>query len=95
MGIHLEEPARVDEPKAAQDYSEVLSRVASDRQPVIVRRNGKDLAAVITLEHLEVLQDALARHAAEKLASQIDWDRVVTESPPSPQWLDGDEPKPF
>ncbi len=91
----LAEPGRVDEPRAAQEYSEVLTQVASEHRPVIVRLNGADLAAVIPLEHLELLQDLLARQEAERLAGQVDWDRLVKTSPPPQSWFDGDEPKPF
>src|SRR5437870_8539295 len=91
----LLEPGRVDEPRAAEEYSDVLTQVACDHKPVIVRRNGADLAAVIPLEHLELLQDLLARQEAERLASQVDWDQLVKKSPPPQGWFDGDEPKPF
>ena len=89
------EPVRVDEPRAAEEYSEVLSRVASQHQHIIVRREGKDLAAVIPVEQLELLQDALARQEAERLATETDWDRLVNKCPPAPDWFEGDEPKPF
>jgi prevent-host-death family protein len=91
----LAEPGRVDEPRAAKEYSDVLTQVACDHRPVIVRRNGADLAAVIPLEHLELLQDLLARREAERLASQVNWGRLVKTSPPPQAWFDGDEPKPF
>jgi prevent-host-death family protein len=91
----LPEPGRVDEPRVAKEYSDVLTRVASDHRPVIVRRNGADLAAVVPLEHLELLQDLLARQEAERIASQLDWDRLVKTSPPPQAWFNGDEPKPF
>ena len=42
----IPEPSRVDEPRAAHEYADVLSRVAAERRPLIVRRNGTDLAAV-------------------------------------------------
>ena len=88
-------PTRVDEPQAAQEYSAMLSRVASEHKPVIVCRSGEDLAAVVPLEHLELLQDALARQEAERIASGIDWDRLIKNHPPAQKWFDGDEPKPF
>ncbi len=91
----LTDPGHVDEPREAQEFSDVLSRVASDHRPVIVRRNGEDLAAVIPLEHLELLREVLARQDVEKLAAQIDWDRLVKTRPPAQEWFDGDEPKPF
>ena len=57
----LAEPGRVDEPQAAQEYSDVLSQVAAEGKPLIVRRNGEDLAAVIPLKHLELLREVVAR----------------------------------
>src|SRR3954452_18390976 len=102
VGVHamtvpsfLGEPSRVDDPRAAQEYSDVLTRVARDRQPVIVRRNGEDLAAVIPLEHLELLREVLARQEVERLAAQIDWDRARQTLRPSQAWFEGDEPKLF
>jgi hypothetical protein len=47
---YLAEPGRVDEPRAAQEFSDVLTQVAAERRAVIVCRNGADLAAVIPLE---------------------------------------------
>lgn len=91
----LIEPERVDEPQRVQEYAEMLSRVASKRQPVIVRRGGADFAAVIALEHLELLQELLAQQDAERLASEMDWTQLAKVSPPPEQWFEGDEPKPF
>ncbi|NUQ65709.1 MAG: hypothetical protein HUU20_24835, partial [Pirellulales bacterium] len=73
----------------------MLSQVGSQRQPVIVRRNGKDLAALVPLEHLEILREVLSRQKAEELAAGIDWEKAVANFQPSPAWFDGDEPKPF
>jgi len=91
----LIEPERVDEPQRVQEYAEVLSRVASERQPVIVRRGGADLAAVIALEHLALLQEFLAQQEAERIASEMDWTQVAKVAPPPQQWFEGDEAKPF
>src|ERR1700716_356907 len=90
----LEEPGRVDEPRAAQEYADVLSQVAAEHRPVIVRRNGEDLAAVIPLEHLELVREVLAREEVEKLAAQIDWERARPVSRPAQSWFD-DEDNPF
>ena len=86
----LDELGRVDEPRAAREYSEVLTQVASERRPVIVRRNGEDLAAVIPLEHLEFVREVLARQEVERLAAQIDWERAKTLRPPQ-AWFDADD----
>ncbi len=88
------EPVYVDEPHGAREYADVLSRVAVNHQTVVVRRRGIAYAAVISLEHLQMLQDALARQEAEGLASEIDWSRLAKTAPPA-EWLEGDEPKPF
>jgi len=91
----LTETSRVDEPRQVQEYADVLSRVASERQPVIVQRGGSDLAAVVPLEHLELLRDLMARQEAEKLAGQLDWNRLTKTHSPPQEWFNGDEPKPF
>jgi prevent-host-death family protein len=91
----LLEPGRVDEPEAAQEYSDVLTRVATEHRPMIVRRNGEDLAAVIPLEHLDMVREVLARQDVAKLVAQIDWERARQTLRPPQEWFDGDEPKPF
>jgi hypothetical protein len=95
MAIPVLEPGHVDEPQAVREYADVLSRVASRHQPVIVRRDGIDLAAVVPLEYLELLQDVLARQDAESRAAQLNWDEIVKTRRPAQKWFDGDEPKPF
>jgi hypothetical protein len=87
----LDEPGRVDEPLAAQEYADVLSRVAAERRPVILRRNGTDLAAVIPLEHLELVREVLARQEVEKQAAQIDWGQAGKTLRPPQTWFDDDD----
>src|SRR5206468_12084779 len=91
----LEGPGRVAEPPAAKEYADVLSQVAAAGRPVIVRRNGEDLAAVISVEHLELVREVLARQEMEKLAGQIDWDQAREKLRPPQEWFAGEEPKPF
>jgi prevent-host-death family protein len=91
----LTEPNRVDEPAAAREYSDVLSQVASDGRPVIVRRNGEDFAAIVPIEHLELVREVLGRKEVQELAAKINWGRAVAALRPSPAWFDGDEPTPF
>jgi len=87
----LGEPGRVDEPQGAQEYSDVLSQVAAEHRPVIVRRNGADLAAVIPLELLELLREVAARQDVEQLAARIDWDRLLQTQRPPQAWFDDDD----
>ena len=95
MTVQLQEPSHVDEPRQAQEYADVMSRVAAERRAVIVRRNGADLAAIVPLEFLELLEDAIAMEKAQQLAKKLDRTRLVKTSPPPQSWFDGDEPKPF
>jgi antitoxin (DNA-binding transcriptional repressor) of toxin-antitoxin stability system len=87
----LEEPGRVDEPQAAEGYAAVLSQVVAAGRPVIVRRNGEDLAAVVPLEQLELVREILARQEVERLAAQIDWSRVPSTHRPPQSWFDDDD----
>jgi hypothetical protein len=87
----LSDLGRVDEPEVAQGYSDVLSQVATERRPVIVRRKGEDLAAVVPLELLELLREVLARQEVEDLAARLDWDRLVKTHRPPQAWFDDDD----
>jgi hypothetical protein len=89
------EPMHVDESQIAAGYADVLSQVAERGQPVIVRRGGADLAAVIPLEHLELMQDLIARREAERLAARLNWPALAAQNPPPQNWFEDDEPKPF
>lgn len=95
MSINLQERIHVDEPQQCQEYADVASRVASEKKPVVVVRNGAELVAIVALEHLEILEDALAMEEAQRISRQLDWARLVKENPPPQEWFDRDEPKPF
>ena len=62
---------------------------------MIVRRNGEDLTAVIPLEYLELVREALAHQEMQNLTAQIDWELARKTLQPAQKWFDGDEPKPF
>jgi prevent-host-death family protein len=91
----MEEPNRVDEPQAAQGYADVLSQVVAGGKPVIVRRHGEDLAAVIPLEHLELVREILAHQECERLAAQIHWTQAEALPRPPQSWFDDAEDNPF
>lgn len=95
MTTPIAEPGRVDEPDRGEDYANVLTRVAAEHTPIIVRRGGEDFAAVVPLEYFEMLQDLYLRREAQRIASGLDWEQLVKKSPPSPEWFERDEPKPF
>jgi hypothetical protein len=92
----LEEPGRVDEPQAAQEYAAVLTQVVAAGRPVIVRRNGEDLAAVVPLEHLELVREILAHQEAGGEVGGGDRLDAAREIPCPPQsWFDDEEDNPF
>jgi PHD/YefM family antitoxin component YafN of YafNO toxin-antitoxin module len=84
----LPETDRINEPQAAQEYSDMLSQVVAEGRPVIVRRNGEDLAAIIPLEYLELLREVVAREEVEKQARHIDWNRAPKSLRPPQEWFD-------
>jgi hypothetical protein len=61
---------------------------------VIVRRNGEDLAAVIPLEHLELIREILAHQEMERSAAEVDWTWSKALRPPQ-SWFDDEEDNPF
>ena len=87
----LSDLGHIDEPQVAHEYADVLTQVASEHRPVVVHRNGVDLAAVIPLEYLELLREVLARQVVEELAAQIDWDRLVKPHQPPQEWFEDDD----
>jgi hypothetical protein len=92
-GIAMQPPTHLDEAQFGPCSSELFTRVAADHRPVIVQRDGVDVAAVVPLEFLDLVQDELARQQAERLAEQIAWNPQPSAG--MQQWLEGDEPKPF
>ncbi len=95
MNLLLQEPEKVDEPAEAKGYADVISRVAAEGHPVIVRREGNDLAAIVPLAYLQELLDAQAMEEAKRMAKTIDWEQVRATCRPPQEWFDRDEPKPF
>lgn len=88
-------PGRIDEPRVADEYAAVFSQVATGHRAVIVRRNGQDLAAVVPLEHLELISEELARQEVEKKAARLLWDRLPNTLRPPQSWFDDEEDNPF
>lgn len=89
------ELGRVDEPQKVEEYAAVLSEVAAAQRPIIVRRNGQDLAAVVPLDHLELISEGLARQEVERLAARIPWERLSENLRPPQSWFDDEGDNPF
>lgn len=59
--------------KVRQEFSETLNRVAYGRERIVLRRRGRDLAAVIPMEDLillEELEDRLDVEEAERFLAE-------------------------
>jgi hypothetical protein len=72
-----------------------LFTISAVGRPAIVRRSGEDLAAVVPLEHLELVREFLARQQVERLATQIDCDHAQTTLRPPQSRFDDEEDNPF
>ena len=57
---------RLNVSKAREEFSEVVSRAAYGKERTIVSRRGKDLAAVIPMEDLHLLE-RLAREEMDRI----------------------------
>lgn len=54
-----------------EDLGEVLGRVASERERIVVTRHGRPVAAVIPVEDLELLEDLEDAHDAEAIEQAL------------------------
>ncbi len=78
---------RIAASKARQDLSEILNRAAYQGERIVLNRNGKDVAAIVSvddLRKLEALEDQLDYEAGQKALEKmkakrhrpIPWQRV-------------------
>ena len=76
---------RVKASEARNDFATTLNRVAYGKHAVVLHRRGKDIAAIVPMEDLELLQkledrlDLEAARAALKEAEQegtIPWGKI-------------------
>jgi hypothetical protein len=95
MAQILQERTHVDEPQQLQEYVDVVSQAASQKKTVVLHRDGTELAAIVPLEYLEELEDALAMAEAQRILKTLDLPKLARENPPPQEWFDRDEPKPF
>jgi len=64
---------RLPSGKVRQDFSETVNRVAYGRERIILHRRGRDLAALIPVEDLallEAVEDRLDVEEAEKILAE-------------------------
>jgi PHD/YefM family antitoxin component YafN of YafNO toxin-antitoxin module len=95
MSSHLYEPNRVDEPRQAEEYADVISKVVTEKHAVMLRREGADAAVIIPLDQWEILAEALAMEECQRLLKTMNLREMAKSNPPPQAWFDIDEPKPF
>src|SRR6516162_10067002 len=65
---------RIATGKVRQAFAEMMNRVANGRERIVLHRRGKDVAALIPLEDLtllEALEDRLDVREAEKVLAKL------------------------
>lgn len=79
---------RVSAVDARSNFSDIINRAAYGKERVVLTRRGKDLAAVVPVDDLELLQeiedrkdldDALAALREAKEKGTLPWDKVKAE----------------
>jgi prevent-host-death family protein len=72
--------------KARDEFSDTLNRVAYTGERVVLRRHGKDVAAIVPIEDLEMIEaieDRLDVEAAKKALKEngpnIPWKKLKAE----------------
>ena len=77
--------SRLPASKAREDFSDTVSRVAFTKERVILHRRGKDVAAIVPIEDLrllEQLEDATDLKAARKALKErgsVPYEKARTE----------------
>ena len=72
--------------KACEDFSATLSRVAEKGERIVLHRDGKNIAALIPVQDLTLLEELEDRLDAEDLrAAKEEWEREGRQTTP----LDG------
>ena len=67
----------IDSSTARDDFSDVVGRVRYGHERVIVRKHGKDVAAVIPMEDLDLLERAV--EAAEDRIDVLEAERILND----------------
>ncbi len=56
---------------AKEEFSELINRVAHNKERIILTRRGKDIAAIVPLEDLHLLQKSQSKNDLEEAASAL------------------------
>jgi prevent-host-death family protein len=77
---------RLTASEARTQFSDVVNQVAFKGERVVLHRHGKDVAAIVPVEDLELLEELenrmdldAARAALKEKGSRVSWDKVKKE----------------
>ena len=77
---------RLNASVAREEFSELLNQVSYLGKRIIVHRRGKDVAALVSLEDLQLIQEmedkldnAAADAALEEPGESIPWEQVIKD----------------
>lgn len=78
---------RIPASKAREQFADVLNEVSFRGARVVLHRHGKDVAAIVSVEDLALLEELedrydleAARAALQEPGANISWDDLKTES---------------
>ncbi len=75
--------ARLAVSKAHEDFSDTLDRVAKERERIVLHRRGKDVAVLVPLEDLALLEEIEDRLDIEDFrAAKEEWEREGRQTTP-------------
>jgi antitoxin Phd len=69
--------------KARANFSRTLTRVAAKRERIVLQRRGEDVAALVPVEDLALLEEREDRRDAEDFrAAKDEWEREGRQTTP-------------
>jgi len=76
---------KISAKQARDDFSATLDKVRVEHERIVVQRNGRDVAALVSIDDLELLErledeaDIRAAHEALKDSERFSWEQVKAE----------------
>jgi prevent-host-death family protein len=77
--------SKVSTSTVRKDFAEVLNKVAYAKERIVLQRHGKDVAAVVPIEDLQLLEDledkidAKLAKKARKEKGFVPWEKIKKE----------------
>lgn len=80
--------AKLSAAEARNEFSEILNRASFGKERIVLTRRGKDLAAIVPIEDLELLErledridleDARAALAEVRESGTVTWEKIKSD----------------